>query len=205
MHVSLTSVPIATRVLEQPAEVAVVAVARARGPAPLRAQRRVAEQRGQQRLVPGFVDLASEVLEEAVELVEVAVGDRQERGRVGLAFTRPTDAAQLDLQLVAEALDAAGDADEVAAFKAPGEDVGVAERARLNGARPIAQLDGEIRRAGPRQQAVLARAREDAVDLLALPQRGNRHEPMMYRESDAAPDLGEPTRRTPSAGDGRGI
>ena len=70
-------------VLEQAAEVGVVAAARARRAAPLGAQRGVAEQALQQRAVAGLVDLAREVLEEAVELVEVAVGDGQERGRVG--------------------------------------------------------------------------------------------------------------------------
>ena len=53
----------------------------------------------------GVVDLAREVLEEAVELLEVAVGHGQEVGGVG-ALGAP-DRAQLDLQLVAEALDPA--------------------------------------------------------------------------------------------------
>ena len=66
-------------VLEQPAEVGVVAVARA-GCAPERgAQLHVGQQRVEQRPVAGVVDLRGEVLEEAVELVHVAVGDRQER------------------------------------------------------------------------------------------------------------------------------
>ena len=136
---------------------------------------RVGEQAVEQRAQAGVVDLARQVLEEAVELVEVAVGDGQERGGVGRAVGRPSDRAQVDLQLVAEALDAAGDADEVAALEAPGEDVGVAERAALDRARAIAQLDGEIRRAAARQQPVLARAREDPLDLLAGAQRGDGH------------------------------
>ena len=65
-------------VLEQAAEVGVVAGARARRAAQRRPQLRVAEQRVEQRAVAGVGDLAGEVLEEAVELVEVAVGDRQE-------------------------------------------------------------------------------------------------------------------------------
>jgi hypothetical protein len=56
-------------VLEQATEVGVMAVARAGRPAPLLTQRRVVEQRGQQRAQAGVVDLAREVLEEAVELV----------------------------------------------------------------------------------------------------------------------------------------
>ena len=190
-------------VLEQAAEIRVVAVARARCAAPLGAQRAIAEQRGEQGLEARIVDLARKVLEEAVELVEVAVGDRQEGRRIGLARRRATDRAQLDLQLVAEALDAAGDAHEVAAIEAAREHVGVAKGATLHGAGAVAQLDGEIRRAGARHQAVLARAREDAVDLLSRAQRRNRHRPMMYLESDAATDLGEPSRWSARSGDDR--
>ena len=105
-----------------------MAAARARRAAPLRAQRVVAQQPLQQAAVAGIVDLAREVLEEAVELVDVAVGDREERGRVGALGAR--DRAHLDLQLVAEALDAARDPHEVAALEAAGQHVGVAERAR---------------------------------------------------------------------------
>ena len=158
----------------------------------------------------GVVHLPRQMLEEAVELVEVAVGDRQERGRIGLALGRAADRAQLDLQLVAEALDAAGDAHEVAALEAPGEHVGVAKRPPLHRAGAIAQLDREVGRPGARHQTVLARARKDAVDLLAGAQRGDRyrwgeHPPMMYLQSDAAFDLGESSRRSASAGDDRRI
>ncbi len=167
--------PDGDRVLEQAAEVGVVAVARARRAAPLLAQRRVAEQRVEQRLQAGVVDLARQVLEEAVELVEVAVGDGQERRRIDAAGGRAADRAQLDLQLVAEALDAAGDVDDVAAVEAPRDHVGVAEHAALDRARAIAQLDREVRRAAARHQAVLAGAREDPVDLLAGAQRRDGH------------------------------
>ncbi len=160
-------------VLEQAAEVRVVAGARARGAAPCRAQRAVGEQVVQQRAQARVMDLAREVLEEAVELVEVAVGDGQERRRIDLAVLYAPDRAQLDLQLVAEALDATRDAHEVAALEAAREHVGVAERARLHRAAAIAQLDREIRRAGARQQAVLARACEHAFELLAGAQRGD--------------------------------
>ena len=157
------------RVLEQAAEVGVVAAARARGAAPGRAQLGVAEQLLQQRAVAGLVDLAGEVLEEAVELVDVAVGDREERRRVGLG--RALDRPHLDLQLVAEALDAALDAHEVAAVEPAAEQVGVAEHARRQGGRAVAQLQREVGRAGPRGQAVLARAGVDAGDLVAGPER----------------------------------
>ena len=110
-------------VLEQAAEVGVVArparaaPAAARRAAPAAAgsehgARRisarscaVAEQALEQRLQPRVIDLAREVLEEAFELVEVAVGGRQEAGRVGL--DSPSARAivrSVDLQLVAKAL-----------------------------------------------------------------------------------------------------
>jgi hypothetical protein len=80
--------PDGDRMLERAAKVGVVALARARRAPPTLAQRRVVEQRVQQGAQPDVVDIAREVLEEAVELVEVAVGDRQERGRIGLAVGR---------------------------------------------------------------------------------------------------------------------
>ena len=132
-------------VLEQAAQVGVVAGARARRAPPRRAQLGVPEQVLQQRPVAGLVDLPREVLEEAVELVDVAVGDRQERGRVGVR--RALDRADLDLQLVAEALHPPLDADEVAAVEAAAEQVGVAEHARRKGRRAVAQLERQIGRA----------------------------------------------------------
>ncbi len=118
------------------------------------------------------MDLAREVLEEPVELVDVAVGDGQERGGIHLLSAR--DRTHLDLQLVAEALDATGDAHEVAALEAAGEDVRVPERAGLDRARPVAQLERQVRAARARGQAVLARAGEDRVDLVAGAQAGDR-------------------------------
>ena len=62
------------------------------------------------------MDLAREVLEEAVELLHVAVGDGQELGRVG--GLGALDLLDVDLQLVAEALDAPAHAHELAALEA---------------------------------------------------------------------------------------
>ena len=84
---------------------------------------------GQERRVARVVDLRREVLEEAVELVEVPVGDGEEARGVRRAGGRPADRAQLDLQLVAEALDAPGHAHEVAAIEAPGKHIGITKRA----------------------------------------------------------------------------
>ena len=150
-----------------------VAGSRARGAAPLGAQRGIAQERLEQRAVARVVDLAREVLEEAVELVEVAVGDGEERGGVGVR--RPLDRPHLDLQRVAEALHAALHAHEVAAVEAAAEQVRVAEHARGERARAVAQLEREVGRAGAGGQAVLARARVDAGDVVAGAQGAELH------------------------------
>jgi hypothetical protein len=150
------------------------------------------------------------VLQEAVELVEVAEGNGEEGRRIGVLG--PGDGADLELQLVAETLDAPGDAHEVALLEAPGVQVGVAEDARGDGAGAVAQLEREVGRPGAGGQAILARAREDAVDLVAGTHRRDRdgrcrngvelcggHEPMMYREPDAAPHMGASPRRPTGA------
>ena len=113
-------------VLQQSAEVGAVAPAGEGGGA-RRTERAVAEQSVQQRPVAGVADLAGEVLEEAVELVENAVGDRQEGSRGPPWTRRRGDRAQVERQLFAEVLDAAGDQDQVVAEEARGGDVGVAE------------------------------------------------------------------------------
>ena len=69
-------------VLEQAAEIRVMTGAGARSLPPRRAQNAVAEHRLEQSPVAPVVDLAGQMLEEAVELVEVAVGGGQERGRI---------------------------------------------------------------------------------------------------------------------------
>ena len=84
----------------------------------------------QQRGEGGVADLAGQCVEEAVELVEVAVGDGQEVRRVGLVGAGAADLLDVELELVAEALHAPAHAHEVAALEAPGQDVGVAERPR---------------------------------------------------------------------------
>ncbi len=171
-------------VLEQAAEVGVVAGAGARRPPPRGPQRLVADEVGDQRPQARLVDLAGEVLEEAVELLHVAVGAGQERRRVDVAGLRSGDRPHLDLQLVAEALDAAGDADEVAALEAAGEQVGVSEDPRRDGAGAVAQLQRQVGGAGAADEAVLAGAGEDGVDVGRGAQRadgrGGGHGLIMY-------------------------
>ena len=114
------------------------------------------------------MDLAREVLEEAVELLHVAVGDGQELGRVG--GLGALDLLDVDLQLVAELLHAPAHAHELAALEAAGEDVGVLERAAGERAAAIAELEREVGGAGAREQAVLTRACVNTGDLVARPQ-----------------------------------
>ena len=148
----------------------------------------------------GVVDLAGEVLEEAVELVEVAVGDGQERGRVGLAAgARARSRARRPAARRGSARRGRATRTRSPRSKRPARHVGVAEHARRDRAGAVAQLEREVRRARARDQPVLAGAGEDAVDLVAGAQRGDRGRrvgggevtrPMMYRDPDAAADLG---------------
>src|SRR5450755_287762 len=189
-------------VLEQAAEVGVMAGAGAGRPAPGGPERLIDEQRIEQCAVAAVEDLGDEMLEEAVELVEVAVGGGQEVGRIGLAVGGARDLRHLEHEIVAEALDAAGDADEVAALEAAGQGVGVLEGAGGHNRGAIAELEGQVGGPGTGREAVLARAGEHAVDALAGAQSaeqnrgriGRTHTPMMYGGSDAATAMGAPPR-----------
>ena len=160
------------RVLEQAAQVGVVRGARARRAPQLGAEGGVREEGVEQAVVVRVVDLTREVLEEAVEFVEVAVGDGEELGRV--CVLGPRHGAQLGHHLVAKALHAPARVHEVAALEPAREEVGVAEGAGRDRAGPIAELEREERRARPGRQAVLAGARVDAVELGAWAQLRDR-------------------------------
>src|SRR2546421_2637039 len=110
------------RVLEQAAQVRVVTRAGAGGSAQLHAEGLIAQKGVEEGAVVAVVDLAREMLEEAVELVEVAVGDGEEVRRIGGVIGAP-DRAQLDLELVAKPLDSTGDPNELAALELPGQEV----------------------------------------------------------------------------------
>ncbi len=129
------------RVLEQAAEVGVVARLRARRPPPGRPERGVAEQGVEQPPVLGVADLAGQMLEEAVELVEVAVGGREEGARIDRPGRGALDPLELELELLPEAGDPTDDADEIAPVEAPAEQVGVPEGPPLDRAGPVAELD----------------------------------------------------------------
>ena len=131
------------RVLEQTAEVRVVAVARAWRAARGCPQLGVGKQRVDQRAVAGVVNLRAEVLEEAIELVHVSVRDRQERlhghllATIGIGLG-PADVGDLDHQVLAEAFDSPDHGDKVSALEAPGQSVRVAEGTGLHGTGAVA-------------------------------------------------------------------
>src|SRR5947199_4122920 len=107
--------------LEQAAEVRVVPGARAWRPPQLRSQRGVAEEPVQQRAVLAVVHLSREMLEKAVELVQVAVGGREEPRRVDpVAIVRAGDRSHLEDELVAEPLDGSRRAHKVSPVESPG-------------------------------------------------------------------------------------
>ena len=128
------------------------------------------------------------------------------------------DRAERDLQLVAKALHAPAHAHQLASLERPGEQVGVAERARADRAGAVAQLDRQVWRARTRYLTFLARAREHAprADVLGAQRRdplhlvrvarcgvvhGCGHSPMMYGGSDAAAHMGPPSGWAQSARD----
>src|SRR5215210_6151840 len=135
----------------------------------------VAEERVEQAPEVLVVHLPCQVLEEAVELLHVAVGHRQELGRIARLLARTPDRLQRHLKLVAKALDTPAHAHEVAALELPGEEVGVPERAAGDRARAVAQFDRQIGRSVLGRQAILARAREDPLDLAACSQLSDGH------------------------------
>ena len=106
-------------------------------------------------------DLASEELEEAVELGGIAPHRRGEFGRVGLCRFERTD---VELQPVAEALDAPEDMHGVSLGEAVVEQLDVGPDASLDPSARVDELEGEVGGAGLRAPPLLARDRVDALD-----------------------------------------
>ena len=117
-------------------------------------------------------DLAGEEVEEAVELVGVAAHRRGEAGRVGVRGG--LDRADVELEPVAVALDAAEHAHGVALGEPRVEQVDVVPDARLDAAARVDELEREIRGAVPRPQPPLARDRVDALDDAVFGELGDR-------------------------------
>ncbi len=144
------------RVLEEAAEVGVMAAA-GTGRAPeLRRHRLGVEDPLDDLAERLVVDLAGQVLEKPVQLVDRAVRGRQELGRVERARLDPPQRRHLGREVAAEALDLAADLDRVAALEAGAEQIDVAEDPGRNRAGPVAELEAQVGRAVLRLLAILA-------------------------------------------------
>ena len=126
-------------------------------------------------------DLGGEELEEAVELVGIAAKGRGERGRIGVL--RSLDRAHLNLELPAEALDAAEHPHGVALGEALVEQIDVVPDARFDSAAGVDELECEVGGAGPRAPALLSGDCEHALDGPVLDELGDRgHVSTIWRE-----------------------
>jgi hypothetical protein len=111
------------------------------------------------------VDLAGQMLEKAIQLIEIAVRAGQEARWID--FRRfHVDAhgiAHLNHELVAKALDAALNTNEITSLKTSTKDIGLPKGARNYRAGPVAQLDGQVWQAATSNKAILPRAGEYAA------------------------------------------
>ena len=118
--------------------------------------------------------LASQVLEEPLELLRVAVGGGEEVRGVQLPVLDRLDLVDLGDQLAAKALDLAGDPDRVPALEATGEPIDLPEGPRGDRPGAITQLQREIDRAVARREPVLPHARVGTLEALSRTQLGDR-------------------------------
>ena len=162
-------------VLDQPAQVGVVAGARAGRLAKGRAKGLVAQEAVEQRAQMRVVHLAREMLEKALQLVHVPVGHGQELRGIRAVCLRAPYRLQVHLELVAKALHPALHGHQITALELAGEEVRVAEGAPGNCPRAIAQLHRQVGAPVARREPVLARAGVHAVDLAPGSQLGDRH------------------------------
>ena len=104
---------------------------------------------------------------------------------------RRLERAHVELQPVAELLDAGEHAHRVALCEAAVEQLDVVPHPRLDAAGRVDELEREVRGAGLRAQLALHAHRVDALDDAVLLQLGDRHE----AEPTAASRCGSPPRR----------
>ena len=166
--------PDGDRVLQQPAEVGVMPAPGAGCAAELAGLRPGEDKPLDDAAQAGIVDLAAQVLEEALELLHRAIGGGQELGGVERAGVQSSHLVELGRQLAPEALQPAANQHRVAALEAQPDPVGLAEYASRNRARAVAQLDGQVRAPVPGRQAVLAHACVAALEALTGAQLGDR-------------------------------
>ena len=130
-------------------------------------------------------DLAGQELEEALQLVGVAAQRRRQARRVDVGRL---ERAHVELEPVAEALDAAEHAHRVALAEAPVEQLDVVPDARLDPPARVDELEREVRRAALRPQLPLGLDGEDALDDAVLGEVGD-HARESTVASGRVPDL----------------
>jgi uncharacterized protein (DUF1015 family) len=156
----------ANRVLEQAAGVRMMPFGCGR----IRPKRRTGEDPARRLREARVLDLGDQELEKALQLVGVTPHGRRERRRVCVGGF---DRAHLELQLVAELLHPAEDANRIA-FREPGvQQLDVVPHAGRDAARWIDELEREVRRAALCPQLLLPRDRVDAVDDSVLGELGD--------------------------------
>ena len=133
------------RVLEQPARVTVVL--RARRQSPQGAPRLRVEHLRRGWAQTGMRELAYEELEEALELVRIALRARCQVAWIGLR--RRLERPHIELKPVAEALDSSKHAYGVPLGEAPVEQLDVAPHPRLDAPARVDELEREVRRSRP--------------------------------------------------------
>jgi uncharacterized protein (DUF1015 family) len=168
-------------VLEEAARIAVVAVAARGGQGAERVpDTHVGDERIDNRRQPLVRDLGREELEEAVELVRIASKRRSQRRGVGLLGL--LDRSHLDLELPAEALDAAEHVYGVALSEPLVEEVDVVPHTRLDAPARIGELEREVRSAVTGPPSLLLRDREHALHGPVLGELGDsRHASSLWR------------------------
>ena len=160
--------------LEQPAQVCVVPAPRAGGAAKFARHRAGEQQPLDDSAQAGVVDLADEVLQEALQLFDRAIRSGKELGRVERSGLEAADVIDLGGQLAPVALDLAACQHGVATFEPQADPVGLAKHAGRQCPGAVAQLHREVGAAVAGRQAVLPHAREAALEPLSRPQLGNR-------------------------------
>jgi Protein of unknown function (DUF1015) len=160
------------RMLEETARVGMVGVRGGGQRAEPGAKVGIADEALEQRLQLAVRDLGGEELEEAFELLQVAAGIGHEARRVG--FGR-LEHPHLELQAVAETLDAAEHVNGIPLPEALVEEVDVAPNPSIDASARIDELERKIRTAAARAKALLADDRIRALDDPVLCELRDRH------------------------------
>ena len=112
--------------------------------AQLGTQLAIFQQALQQSFETGIEHLARKVLVEALQLLDVTMGDGQETCGILVCQLDPSDLLDRELQLLAKQLRTPAHPHELATLEAPGEEVGVAKDPAGEAAGLIAQLNREV-------------------------------------------------------------